>query len=828
VIGPSFLEEVHDVGWILLGNIVYEESGNQLLLRAMPLLLIVLLILAIAYRYYSAFLAARVAVLDDARPTPAHTFYDGQNYHPTNKWVLFGHHFAAISGAGPLIGPVLAIQYGYMPGLLWLLVGVCLAGAVQDFLVLTVSVRRGGKSLAEIARSELGKPAAIIVSAAILFIVIIALAGLGIVVVKALGGETIALGNGTQLQLAKDTQPELLQPGVYRIPAGAKLLYPGVSEEETVAWGEAFAVKLSPRSLPSPRKGLTVIPEDTVLVKDSNQETPVPKGTLLNLPEDSQPEPVIGNPGVYRIPAGGVLIPPGGKEEGAEVEKNPFTLKLIGPPKLPRAENDLVPLPDKTSLEVSGSSWGTFTIACTIPIALFVGLYMYKIRKGYVVEASLIGAVGVLLATFFGSYIPESPLRDYFSLNHDQTTWALMTYGFVASVLPVWMLLCPRDYLSSFLKIGTIALLVVGLLVANPTLKAPMLNPVFQTGGPTFKGNIFPFVFICIMCGAISGFHSLVSSGTTPKMVNKEKDTRMIGYGSMLMEGLVGVVALLAAASLDPVHQYFPINTPLPEQEKYQADLQELERKLGADPLHLAGVRDPHQLPVSKLNKLEENVGEALRGRTGGAVTLAVGMAVIFTDALRWTNLAVDNFVKYWYHFAIMFEALFILTTIDTGTRIARFLLQEALGKIHPQFEKTDWWPGATLATALVTLGWGLLVLTGSVSTIWPMFGIANQLLAVVALSLVTSWMINSGRARYAPLTILPMLFVMTTTLSAGALMLGQQFPVLIQKGQYWTGYLSMAFTLLVIALVGSLLLIAVSRWILVLAGRMPPREGDA
>lgn len=727
---------------MLPANILYDDLGNHLVLRAMPILVVVLCVLAIAYRYYSAFLAARVAMLDDARPTPAHTMYDGQNYHPTNKWVLFGHHFAAISGAGPLIGPVLAIQYGYMPGLIWLLVGVCLAGAVQDFLVLALSMRRGGKSLAEIARAELGRPAAIVVSAAILFIVVIALAGLGIVVVKALGGESIALAKGTQIRLADGTQAEPLEgrPGSYRIPAGAKVLHPGVNETDAVAWGESFGIKLPPRETPT-------------------------------------------------IDAG----------------------------------SNTVTLPARTSLEVAGSSWGTFTIACTIPIALFVGLYMYRIRKGHVVEASLIGAAGVLAATFFGSYIPESPLREYFSLTHSQTTWALMTYGFVASVLPVWMLLCPRDYLSSFLKVGTIALLVVGLIIANPLLKAPMLNPVFQSGGPTFKGNLFPFVFICIMCGAISGFHALVSSGTTPKMVNRERDARMIGYGSMLMEGLVGVVALLAAASLDPVNHYFAINTPLPEQESYKPALQQLAEKLGSDPLHRTGVRDAHQLPVGErdLGELERLVGgEALRGRTGGAVTLAVGMAVVFTDALHWTGLAVESIVKYWYHFAIMFEALFILTTIDTGTRIARFLLQEALGKVHPKLEQTDWMPGAALATAVVTLGWGTLVLTGSVSTIWPMFGIANQLLAVVALSLVTTWLVNSGRARYAPLTILPMLFVTTTTLTAGAQLMTEQFPAYIRRGQELTGYLSMAFTLLVIALVGTLLLLAVSRWVLVLSGR--------
>jgi carbon starvation protein len=732
-----------------LANLFVESLDGRTVLRALPVMLGVLAVLAIAYRYYSAFLAARVAVLNDLRTTPAHTFNDGQNYDPTNRWVLFGHHFAAISGAGPLIGPVLAIQYGYMPGLLWLVIGVCLAGAVQDFLVLVASVRHGGKSLAEIARSELGRPAAIIVSAAILFIVIIALAGLGIVVVKALGGETIKLPPGTRIALKAGAEPAPVSGEggrVFEIPEGARVLYPGQKEAEAVEWGEAFRLKL-------------------------------PEGKGL-----------AGDRGVWKVPGG-------------------------------------------TELQTPGSSWGTFTIFCTIPIALFVGFYMYRFRKGRILEASLIGAVAVVASVVAGSWIPQSSLREFFSLSHEETTWALMIYGFIASVLPVWLLLCPRDYLSSFLKIGTIALLVVGLLVANPLLKAPPLNPVFQSGGPTFKGDLFPFVFICIMCGAISGFHSLVSSGTTPKMVDRERDIRPIGYGAMLMEGLVGVVALLAAASLDPVSHYFQINTPLAEQRKYDPDLRRLAQELGSDPIHRAGVLDPHQLPVAERNlaELERLVGgESLRGRTGGAVTLAVGMSVVFTDALHWTGLPVEDIVKYWYHFAIMFEALFILTTIDAGTRIARFLLQEALGKVHPRFEQTNWLPGAVLATAVVTGGWGVLVYTGSVMTIWPMFGIANQLLSVVALSLVTTWLVNTGRGRYAPVTILPMLFVTTTTLTAGAEMIGSQFPALIEHGQELTGYLSIVFAVFIISCVLLLLLLAVSRWLAVLSGKIPVRRnGD-
>lgn len=748
----------------MLANLFYESAADgRTLWHAMPLLLGALCVLAIAYRYYSAFLAARVAALDDSRITPAHVFNDGQNYHPTNKWVLFGHHFAAISGAGPLIGPVLAIQYGFFPGLIWLVVGVCLAGAVQDMLVLAASVRRGGKSLAEIARTELGRTAAIVVSAAILFIVIIALAGLGIVVVKALGGETVGLPNGTRIQLLAEGQPTAQpgQAGVYEIPPRTRIVYPEQKGQQAgVERTEAFFVQV-----PKDSAALTV------------------------------------NGGAVALPAG-------------------------------------------TRLFIPGSSWGTFTIACTIPIALFVGLYMYRIRKGHVGEASLIGALAVLAATVAGSWIPESGLHHVFALSRDHTILALCGYGFVASVLPVWMLLCPRDYLSSFLKIGTIALLVLGLLLANPVLKMPAYNPEFAGGGPNMKGTLFPFLFICIMCGAISGFHALVASGTTPKMIAKESQVRPIGYGAMLMEGLVGIVALLAAAALDPVNTYFKINTDLADEPKYAAQFQELEKRLGAEPLTQAGVHEPHQLPVGErdLAELEQLVGgETLRGRTGGAVTLAVGMAVIFTDALRWTGLDVESVVKYWYHFAIMFEALFILTTIDTGTRIARFLLQEALGKVHPKFEQTDWLPGAVLATLVVTVGWGALVWSGSISTIWPMFGIANQLLAVVALALVTTLLVNTGKGRYAPVTILPMLFVISTTMTAGWVMVTQQFPGMIERGRelvehgrptegnqmILSGVLSMAFAVFVISCVGMLLLLAGSRWAAVWQGVVPVRVDD-
>jgi carbon starvation protein len=731
----------------LLADLLYEYVGDRTVWHAMPLLLGALCVLAIAYRYYSAFLAAKVAALDDARKTPAHRFYDGQNYDPTNKWVLFGHHFAAIAGAGPLIGPVLAIQYGYMPGLLWLVIGVCLAGAVQDMLVLAAAVRRGGKSLAEIARTELGRPAVVVVSAAILFIVVIALAGLGFVVVKALGGDEIQLGQDTQITLPIGGVPEVVpdksssERVVYRFPGECQVRY-GAGAAIT-SRSESFQIE---------------VPQGKPIAPDANRT---------------------------------VTLPPEARE--------------------------LVP----------GSSWGTFTIACTIPIGLLMGLWMYRIRKGRIGEASVIGVLAVLAAVVVGNWVPGSPFERVFSLTKNQTILALTGYGFIASVLPVWLLLCPRDYLSSFLKIGTVGLIVLGVFVANPKLPCPALNETFAHGGPTFKGNLFPFLFICIMCGSVSGFHSLVSSGTTPKMIDKESDVRMIGYGAMLMEGLVGIVALVTAASL-PQELYYDINTGLAEVPNYQAKLDELYGSLGIaeskDPLHQANVDAAQHLPVD-LASVERMVGgEALRGRTGGAVTLAVGMAFVFSDALRWTGLPIAGIMKYWYHFAIMFEALFILTTIDAGTRIARFLLQEALGKVHPKFERTDWLPGALLATFVVTAGWGALIWAGSISTIWPMFGIANQLLAVLALALITTLLVNTGRAKYAPVTVLPMLFVTATTMTAGVEMSRQFWEMIKQPDQEWKGALNLSLTVFVVACVGMVLLTAVSRWVAVMARIVPAR----
>ncbi|MGL4422392.1 MAG: carbon starvation CstA family protein [Gemmataceae bacterium] len=707
------------------------EPNGRLVLHGLPVMLAVLAVLALAYRYYSAFLAARVAMLDDSRITPAHRMPDGQNYHATSRWVLFGHHFAAISGAGPLIGPVLAIQYGYMPGLLWLVIGVCLAGAVQDMLVLAASTRRDGKSLAEIARHELGRPAAVIASLAILVIIVIALAGLGIIVVKALGGENVKLPPGMTVQLPEQHSGFGIEPqeggiALLRFPANCTIQY-SPADPQTLR-SEAFSIR-------TPKYDVAAGPR--------------PKLTLG---------------------AGSIQVVP-------------------------------------------GSSWGTFTIACTIPIALFVGLYMQKLRPGRVLEASLLGGAMVLAATIFGAEIPGSVLEPFFALTQSSTVLALVIYGFIAAVLPVWLLLGPRDYLSSFLKIGTIVLLVGSVLLANPPLQAPMVNEVFINGGPTFSGFLFPYVFICVMCGSISGFHALVASGTTPKMVDRETDIRPIGYGAMLMESLVAVTALIAAASL-PTELYYDINVPLDRAPEFQIPLADVQQKYGRDPLHALQVPGIAHLT---LGDVEQQVGgESLRGRTGGAVTLAVGMSVIFESSFRTLGFQADWLLKYWYHFAIMFEALFILTTIDAGTRIGRFLLQETLGRVIPPFARQDWLPGALFASAVITGSWGWLIYTGSIDTIWPMFGVANQLLSVLALTLVTTWLVNRGRRAFALVTLLPMLFVATTTITAGAQLVTVRFPGLAKQGKPVAAFLNTGLTLFILCCVLALVAWAAARWVLV------------
>jgi carbon starvation protein len=603
-------------------------------MNALPIIVGALCILAIAYRYYSAFIAAKVLTLDDSRPVPSQTMYDGHNYYPTNKWVLFGHHFAAISGAGPLIGPVLAAQFGFLPGLLWLVIGVCVGGAVHDFMILVASVRRKGKSLAEIARTEISPLSGLVAGIAILFIVVIALAGLGLVVVNAL----------------------------------------------------------------------------------------------------------------------------------------------------------------------AESPWGTFTVGFTIPLALFMGLYMYRFRKGKIVEASIIGVIGLLFAVYLGGRVADSSWAAAFTLSPHKVTLLMAGYGFIASVLPVWLLLCPRDYLSSYLKIGTVAVLIIGVILVHPNLQMPAITPFVSGGGPVVPGKVYPFVFITIACGAISGFHSLISSGTTPKMIARETDARMIGYGSMLMEGVVGVVALIAATSLFP-GDYFAINT----QQKTDAQKASYVRMVDQE------TAQGFNLQPREIDHLQEESGEKnLRGRTGGAVTLALGIAKIF-DGIP----GLRGLMKYWYHFAIMFEALFILTTIDTGTRVARFLLGEFGGRVFRKLEQPNWLPGSIVTSALVVAAWAAFIWNGSISTIWPMFGIANQLLAAVALCVATTVIINMGKARYSWVTIAPLSFVATTTLVAGWESIRDIFwPQAQNPATATQGYINTSLTVLIMTAAVIVLIDSVRCWI--------------
>jgi carbon starvation protein len=548
-------------------------------MHALYIMVPALVVLWLAYRYYSAFIAAKIWVLDDARVTPAHTKYDGANFYPTSRWVLFGHHFAAIAGAGPLVGPVLAAQFGFVPSLIWLLAGVCIAGAVQDSFWLWASARRGGRSLADIARTDVSTTAGLTAAIAVLFIIIIAMAGLGIVVVNAL----------------------------------------------------------------------------------------------------------------------------------------------------------------------AESAWGTFTIFVTIPLAMIMGFHMFRWRKGHIREATILGIIVMFLAVVFGKNVAESSAGSWFLLTKHEITVAMALYSIAASVLPVWMLLTPRAYLSTFMKIGVIAFLVVGVIVLNPKVEAPALSQYVGGGGPIIPGPLFPFLFITIACGAISGFHAIVASGTTSKMLDRECDIRPIGYGAMLVEGLVGVVALITATALHP-GDYYAINTA-----------PEVFARL--------------HIPMVNLAELQAEVGETVVGRPGGAVSLAVGMAQIFSGLPGMRSL-----MAYWYHFAIMFEAVFILTTIDSGTRIGRFLFQEFAGRMWKPFSRADFLPASLLSTVLIVFAWSYFIWTGDISTVWPMFGVANQLLAVVALAVATTLVINLGRTKYAWVTGVPCAFVTVTTLSAGYLNIVDNF----------------------------------------------------
>lgn len=557
------------IGAISLAVITGIFNPNEKV-NALWLIVAVVCIYSISYRYYASFIAAKVLCLNKANKTPSIENNDGNNFVPTNKWLLFGHHFAAIAGAGPLIGPMLAAQFGYLPGFLWILIGASLGGAVHDMIVLTASVRKNGKSIAQIAKDEIGPVGGIAASIAVLFIVIVTLAGLGVAVINAL----------------------------------------------------------------------------------------------------------------YQ------------------------------------------------------NAWGTFTIASTIPISMIMGLYIFKYKN--IKVATIFGVAALLAALIFGHSINGSALEPIFSFSRNNLIIIMAIYGFVASALPVWLLLCPRDYLSTYMKVGTIGLLAVGVVFMAPTLQMPAVTQFIHGGGPIIPGTLFPFMFITIACGAISGFHAIISSGTTSKMIISEADIPVISYGAMLTEGFVSMMALIAATILIP-GDYFAINTTL--------SLSQLTA-LG--------------FPPEKIHELCNLVQANVIGRPGGAVSLAVGMAYIF-DQIP----GLKGIIPYWYNFAITFEALFILTTVDAGTRVARFLLQEFLGFAYKSFARANWIPGMLFTSAVVVLCWSYLIFSGNISSIWPLFGVSNQLLAAIAFGIGTTIILKSGKLKYAWVTFLPMVFMYITTFTA-------------------------------------------------------------
>jgi len=579
---------VSALGAFALGTLALHRGES---ISAVWLVVASLCIFAVGYRFYSRYIATAVLALDDTRVTPAHRRTDGLDYVPTPTPILFGHHFAAIAGAGPLVGPVLAAQMGYLPGTIWILVGAVLAGCVQDFVVLVLSMRRDGRSLGQMISDELGRAAGVVALVGVFAIMIILLAVLGMVVVKAL----------------------------------------------------------------------------------------------------------------------------------------------------------------------AHSPWGTFTVAATIPIALFMGLYLRFARPGRIGEISIIGFVLLMLALWGGAAVAAHPtLGPLFTLEATTLAWSLMAYGFVAAVLPVWLLLAPRDYLSTFLKIGTIVALAVGIFVAMPDLRMPATTRFIDGSGPVFAGNLFPFLFITIACGAVSGFHSLIASGTTPKMVERESATRLIGYGGMLMESFVAVMALTAACVLEP-GLYFALNSP--------AALIGTSAEQAAATISSWGfVITPDMLTAAA-----KDVGEAtILSRTGGAPTFAVGMARIMADLIGGTS-----FMAFWYHFAILFEALFILTTLDAGTRVARFMTQDLLGLVSPQLGRTQSVAGNLIATAICVAGWGWFLYQGvvdplgGINTLWPLFGIANQMLAAIALTFATVVLAKLGRPII--ITLAPLAWLLICTLTAAA-----------------------------------------------------------
>src|SRR6202162_330432 len=582
--------------WVTLGALGAAALGKIALDRGESLNAIWFVIAAVccylvAYRLYSAFLAARLLVLDDTRATPSERRDDGRDFVPTNKWVLFGHHFAAIAGPGPLVGPTLAAQFGYLPGTLWLIVGAVLCGCVQDFIILFASIRRDGKSLGEMAREEVGPRGGLIAQLAVLTIMVILLAVVALVVVNAL----------------------------------------------------------------------------------------------------------------------------------------------------------------------SSSPWATFTLAMTIPIALLLGLYLRFLRPGRVLEASLIGVALVLFVVVAGQWVSDSPSWSHvFTLTGVSLAFAIIIYGFAASALPVWLLLAPRDYLSAFIKAGAIFSLAAGILLVRPQVLMPPLTRFIDGSGPVFAGKIFPFCFITIACGAISGFHSLISSGTTPKMILRESHARFIGYGAMLLESFVGVMAMVAACSMTP-GVYFAITSP--------ASIVGSTPEAAAATISAWG----YHLDAHTMTDLARLVGEkTLLNRAGGAPSLAVGMAQIFSSTIGGPRL-----LSIWYHFAIMFEALFILTVLDAGTRVGRFMVQELGGRVWQPFARTAWWPGILLSSASIVGAWGYFLYQGvvdplgGINSLWPLFGISNQLLAAVALVVATTILLKMKRIRWIWLTLIPMTWLVIITMTA-------------------------------------------------------------
>ena len=622
----------------------------------------------LGYRFYSSFIAAKILVLDALRATPAERLENGRDFLVTNKWVVFGHHFAAIAGPGPLVGPVLAAQFGYLPGTLWVLAGAVFAGCVQDFVILLFSVRRDGKSLTEMAKEEIGRVGGFVAYAAVIAILVILLAVAALIVVNAL--------------------------------------------------------------------------------KDS--------------------------------------------------------------------------------------PWGTFTIAMTIPIALLMGLYLRRIRPGKVLEVSALGFVLVLMAIWGGQWASQNPtMAQVFTLRAPTLAILIVLYGFAASALPVWLLLAPRDYLSTFVKLGTIGLLGIGIVVLHPTLHMPALTRFVDGSGPVFAGKIFPFAFITIACGAISGFHSLISSGTTPKLIARETETRMVGYGAMMAESAVAVMAIIAACVLQP-GVYFAINSP--------AGI------VGQTASAATATISAWGFPVTAadMQALAAAVGEqTLLNRTGGAPAFAVGMAHIFSQSLGGATV-----MALWYHFAVMFEALFILTILDAGTRVARFMIQDALGHIYKPLGRTSWYPSILATSALIVAAWGFFLWQGvkdplgGINSLWPLFGIANQLLATVALCVATTIIIKMHRVKYAVVTLVPLAWLIAVTFTASwhkildpnprvgflaqARALAAAPPTTATARLIFNNRLDAAVTAVLVVMVALVLFESVRQWIGVLSGREDARVKES